>query len=137
MPDRAAPAPISRWMDIAHTKDAEALDAWLDDSVVFHSPVMHSPQRGRAAVKMYLSAALDTLGHSDFRYVGQWCGADSAVLEFVSHIDGVEINGVDIIGWNAAGRVTSFKVMARPMKGIDKLREAMAARLAAMQQQQQ
>ena len=131
MPDRAAPAPISRWMDIAHTKDAEALDAWLDESVVFHSPVMHSPQRGRAAAKMYLSAALDTLGHSDFRYVGQWCGADSAVLEFVSHIDGVEINGVDIITFSDDGKlITHFKVMVRPLKAINLLHRLMGEQLA-------
>src|SRR4029077_9672983 len=96
--------------------------------VVFLSPVVHTPQRGRAIAAKYLAAALRVLG-TEFRYVGEWIGENSAVLEFESVIDGIEVNGVDIIGWNADGRIDRFKVMVRPLKGMEILRSKMAEAL--------
>ena len=34
-------------------------------------------------------------------------------------IDGVSVNGVDIITWNADGKITDFKVMVRPLKALN------------------
>lgn len=123
------PQAVAQWHEIVRTRNEAALDALLADDVVFQSPVVFRPQAGKALTKAYLAAALDVLGNETFRYVGEWIGANSAVLEFVTIVDGVEINGVDIIGWDESGRIASFKVMARPLKAINLLHQKMAARL--------
>jgi len=136
-PSKRVPEAIRRWHEIAAARDAARLDALLADDVVFHSPVVHTPQRGKVIVKAYLSAALSVFGNEHFRYVGEWIGADSAVLEFNTRIDEVEVDGVDMIGVDAEGKIISFKVMVRPLKAIQAVHQKMAAMLSAMQQQQQ
>ena len=125
------PDAIERWREIAKSRDAAGLEELLADEVVFVSPVVHTPQRGKAIIRKYLSAAILVLGGDGFRYVGEWLGESSAVLEFITTIEGLEINGVDIIGWNAEGRIDRFKVMVRPLKAIDALHRAMGAKLAS------
>jgi len=128
------PKAIERWHEIAKSRDAAALGALeslLADDVIFQSPVVHTPQRGKAITLKYLSAALAVLGGEAFRYVGEWLSESSAVLEFVTTVDGLEINGVDMIGWNAEGRIDRFKVMVRPLKAINALHQAMGAKLAS------
>ena len=120
---------VERWHAIARTRDPAGLDALLAEEAVFLSPVVHTPQRGKAITTRYLAAALEVLGNSEFRYVEQWVGPASAALEFTTAIDGVEVNGVDIIGWNAEGRIDRFKVMIRPLKAIEVVRQKMAAAL--------
>ncbi|MGA2485991.1 MAG: nuclear transport factor 2 family protein [Roseiarcus sp.] len=124
------PLAIARWHEAARRRDVAALDALLADDVVFLSPVVRTPQPGKALTKAYLSAALDALLNETFRYVGEWIGPDSAVLEFVAVIDGIEINGADFIAWNGADQIVSFKVMIRPLKAIELVRQRMAAQLA-------
>ena len=124
------PPAIARWKTIAHSRDAAELDALLADDVVFTSPVVHTPQRGKAITTKYLAAALAVLGHEGFRYGEEWYGETSAVLEFFTTIDGVEINGADFIGWNADGRIDRFKVMVRPAKAMQAVQQAMGAKLA-------
>ena len=121
---------VARWREIAKSGDAAALGALLADEVVFHSPVVHTPQRGKAITHKYLSAAFHVLFNPSFRYVGEWRAERSAVLEFTADVEGIEINGVDIISWDEEGRIVDFKVMARPLKAIDLLRRLMAERLA-------
>jgi SnoaL-like domain len=126
-----APAAIERWHETAQARDPARLEALLAEDVVFLSPVVHTPQRGKAITTKYLAAALAVLGGADFRYVAQWIGETSAVLEFMTSIDGIEVNGVDIIGWNDENRIVSFKVMLRPLKAIEVVRQRMAAALTA------
>jgi len=125
------PPALAQWHRIAQSRDAAGLDALLADDVAFLSPVVHKPQVGKALTKAYLAAALSVLGNETFRYVGEWTGEKSAVLEFVTTVDGVEINGADFIVWNEAGQITQFKVMIRPLKAINLLHQLMAAKLAA------
>ena len=125
------PGPIARWHDIVKSGDVSDLGSLLAEDVVFLSPVVHTPQRGKAITLKYLRAAIQVLGGEAFRYIGEWFGESSAVLEFITTIDGLEINGVDIIGWNAEGRIDRFKVMVRPLKAIDALHRAMGASLAS------
>jgi hypothetical protein len=122
---------IARWRQVAKSGDAQALEALLAEDVVFRSPVVHTPQRGKAITHKYLSAAVEVLFNPSFRYVGEWRAERSAVLEFTTTVDGVEINGVDIISWDDAGRIVEFKVMARPLKAINLLHRLMGERLAA------
>jgi len=121
---------IERWLEVARSGDPAGLDALLAEDVVFLSPVVHTPQRGKAITTRYLAGALEILGTADFRYVEQWIGANSAVLEFSTAIDGIAVEGVDIIGWNADGRIDRFKVMIRPLKAIEIVRRKMAEALA-------
>jgi len=125
------PQAIQGWHDIVRSRDPAGLDALLADEVVFQSPVVHTPQRGKAITLKYLRAALAVLGGEAFRYSEEWSGPTSAVLEFFTIIDGVEINGADFIGWNDAGLIDRFKVMVRPLKAIQAIHQAMGARLAA------
>jgi hypothetical protein len=70
------------------------------------------------------------LGSPDFKYTGEWRSADGAVLEFENEIEGIKINGVDIITFSDDGKITHFKVMVRPLKGINLLHRLMGEQLA-------
>ncbi len=120
---------VEEWHRIVRERDIDALDALLADEVVFHSPVVHTPQRGRPITTMYLAAAVTVFGNASFRYVRELVGAREAVLEFVVEIDGIEVNGVDMIRWNDAGRIDDFKVMLRPLKAINLIHQKMGALL--------
>jgi len=124
-------AALKEWHRIAAEKDAKGLDAILADDVVFQSPVVHTPQRGKAITTAYLTAALHVLNNEHFHYTGEWTADNSAVLNFVTSLDGVEIDGVDIITWNDEGKIVNFKVMVRPLKAIELIHQRMAALLAA------
>jgi hypothetical protein len=123
------PAALAHWHRLVRERDAAGLSALLDHNVVFHSPVVHAPQRGKALVTGYLAAALAVLGGESFRYVREVVGRDDAALEFTTTIGDVSINGVDLLRWNAAGRIVDFKVMIRPLKAIQAVHEAMARAL--------
>ncbi|ABF54555.1 nuclear transport factor 2 family protein [Sphingopyxis alaskensis] len=111
--------------------DPQRLRSLLADDAVFHSPVVHTPQEGGDKVFAYLHAASHVLGGEHFRYLREIVDGDQACLEFQTELDGIQINGVDIIRWNDAGKIEDFKVMVRPLKAINKVWEKMAAMLAA------
>ncbi len=111
--------------------DPQTLREMLAENAVFHSPVVHSPQAGRDKVFAYLHAASHVLGGDDFRYEREIIDGDQAMLEFTTTLDGIHINGVDIIRWNDDGKIIDFKVMVRPLKAINKVWEKMGEMLAA------
>ena len=112
-------------------KSPEGLKALLADDAVFHSPVVHTPQEGKDKVFAYLNAASTVLGgQPSFRYVRELVDGDQAMLEFTAEINGIHLNGVDIIRWNDDGKIVDFKVMVRPLKAINLLWEMMGAQLA-------
>ncbi len=111
--------------------DPQALREMLAENAVFHSPVVHSPQAGRDKVFAYLHAASHVLGGDDFRYEREIIDGNQAMLEFATTLDGIHINGVDIIHWNDDGKIIDFKVMVRPLKAINKVWEKMGEMLAA------
>jgi hypothetical protein len=121
--------PIRQWHAVAEARDPAGLDALLADDVVFHSPVVHTPQRGKDLTTLYLGAALQVLGSNDFRYVREVCGERDAVLEFTANVDGIVVNGVDMIRWNDEGRIVDFKVMIRPLKAVNLLHRLMGMML--------
>jgi hypothetical protein len=126
---KAAPNAIAKWHEIVAARSLSGLDGLLADDVVFQSPAVHTPQVGKAVTKRYLHAALHVLNNGNFRYVGEWYGESSAVLEFETVIDGIQVNGVDIIHWDATDRIVRFKVMVRPVKALQTLMPLMAAEL--------
>ena len=129
------PPVVERWHQLVASRDLAMLSQLLDPQVVFESPVVHTPQVGKAITHAYLAAALTVLNNRSFRYLGEWFGEDSAVLEFETEIEGIRMNGVDMIWWNAEGRITRFKVMVRPLKAINLLHQLMARALQGGQQQ--
>ena len=124
---------VAQWHRVV-AGDGAALDALLADDVVFHSPVVHTPQRGKAITTMYLQGALHVLGGESFTYVKQVLDGDTAVLEFETTVDGIHVNGVDIITCDSSGRIVEFTVMLRPLKAINLVHERMGAMLAALRQ---
>jgi hypothetical protein len=123
--------PIAIWHRLVREQDPGGLDTLLDDDAVFVSPVVHTPQRGKRLATAYLSAAFQVFFNPTFRYVREIVGASDAVLEFETEIDGVLVNGVDLLTWNEAGHVVEFKVMVRPLKAIQLIHQRMAAMLPA------
>jgi hypothetical protein len=123
---------MDRWHAVIESKDEALLRDLLDAEAVFESPVVHTPQVGRDITAKYLMAAFSVLNNDSFHYLGRWDNETSAVLEFATEIDGIKINGVDMIHWNAAGKIVRFKVMVRPLKAINLLHQKMGAMLMAM-----
>lgn len=122
---------IQRWIDFIDNHDPAVLDEMLAEDAVFYSPAVFTPQEGKALTAKYLNAAAKLFGGTDFHYVGQWHGENSAVLEFEATLDGVTVDGIDMIHWNADGKIVSFKVMIRPFKGLQAVIPRMAELLAA------
>lgn len=139
---------MARQHDIPLTGHQPNLQAWFDymmgghdkgrllellhDDVVFRSPVVHTPQEGKAITFAYLSAAGGTLGNDSFKYTKVFDCGDKAVLEFESEMDGIHINGIDMIEWDENGQIVDFKVMVRPLKAIQTVHAAMGRMLEKM-----
>ena len=121
---------IAAWHAYVGSGDRAALHALLDPDASFDSPIVHTSQRGRAITEAYLHAAATVLGGPDFRYIGEWANDTGAVLEFETMIDGVTINGVDIILLTDDGqRIAAFKVMIRPLKAVNLVHRLMGEQL--------
>lgn len=122
---------LKRWYEYMDKHDFDILDELLAEEVVFHSPVVHTPQKGKKITKIYLMAAEKVLGSPDFKYTKEIIGNQQFMLEFTNVIDGVIINGVDIVTYNEANQITEFKVMVRPLQGMQKLHQKMMEMLAS------
>lgn len=124
-------ANLARWHAYMESEgDPALLSALIADDCVFHSPVVHTPQAGKPIVMAYLLAAADVLGNDSFHYVRELVDGDEMMLEFVTELDGISVNGIDIIRFGADGKIIDFKVMVRPLKAINKVWEMMGAQLA-------
>ena len=127
---------LDHWYGYMKSHDPKALWDLLDPDAVFESPVVHTPQRGREITFKYLMGAEKVLGGPGFTYVGEWLSEKGAVLEFEKEIEGIRINGVDIITFSddgkliEQGKIVNFKVMVRPLKAINLLHRLMGEQLA-------
>jgi len=126
------PDVIQKWHEIVETKNINLLDDILADDAKMHSPVIHTVQEGKAITKMYLTAAALTLANDTFKYVRQVYDQGFALLEFETELDGIAVNGVDMISWNSEEKITDFKVMIRPLKGINAVHQMMGKALMEM-----
>jgi hypothetical protein len=126
----AAQDGLANWHRVLENgTDPAELAAIIREDAVFHSPVVHTPQRGRALVSAYLAAAGQTLGNDSFRYVRELVDGENALLEFETEVDGIQVNGIDLIRFDTDGMIADFKVMVRPLKAVNKVWEQMAAQL--------
>lgn len=124
--------PITAWHALLARPSPERLRELLAEDAVFHSPIVHTPQAGRDKVMAYLGAAFQVLNNETFRYVRQVIGDRDAVLEFTCELEGIHVNGVDLIRWREDGRIVDFKVMVRPLKAVDMVHAKMKAMLERM-----
>jgi SnoaL-like protein len=120
---------LDKWYAYVSSKDRALLWDALHPDAVFESPVVHTPQRGRDITFKYLSSAVKVLGGPSFSFVGEWRSDNGAVVEFEGEIDGIRINGVDMITVGDDGRITHFKVMVRPLKALNLLHRLMGEQL--------
>lgn len=122
---------LERWHQFIKSPDEKVLWDLLHPDTVFESPVVHTPQRGRDITFKYLASAGTVLGGPGFKYLNEWHNKNGAVLEFENEVEGIKINGVDIITFSDDGRqITHFKVMVRPLKAINLLHRLMGEQLA-------
>jgi hypothetical protein len=119
---------LELWHQIIADSNPARLDEILDPDCVFLSPVVHSPQKGRELTRLYLTGAMAVFNDS-FEYVKEVVTDQHAVLEFNCEVDGIVINGVDIITFGDDGKIVEFKVMVRPLKAINMLHGKMRAML--------
>lgn len=124
---------LSTWHELVESRNAKGLTTLLADDVVFHSPVVHTPQVGMAITIQYLSAAFHVFFNESFKYIREVVGPADAVLEFQVEIDGITVNGVDMLKWDGDGRIVDFKVLIRPLKAINLIHQKMAAMLQSNQ----
>lgn len=128
-----AKAGLARWHHyILMPHDKRALWNMLHPDAVFESPVVHTPQVGREITFKYLASADKVLGGPGFAYVGEWLNDTGAVLEFTNEINGIMINGIDMITFDDDGLITRFKVMVRPLKAVNMLHQMMGEMLQKM-----
>ncbi len=121
---------LDSWHQLIRDKNLNGIGDLLADAVVFHSPVVHKPVTGKQMVTFYLTAAFYTFLNDEFKYVRELADDSTAILEFTTTIDGIFINGVDMIRWDADGKITDFKVMIRPLKAVNLIHEKMGALLS-------
>jgi len=135
--------PIKRYHELVKTKNIGIYDEILDDDVIFYSPVVHTPQKGKSITKLYLTAAGGVFNtsksgesvkatessSSQFKYIKEVIGERDAFLEFETTIKGIHINGIDLITWNEDEKITEFKVFIRPLKAVNMLHQMMASML--------
>ena len=125
---------LELWHDMLRKRDLGRLDEVLAEDCVFLSPIVHTPQRGRDLTRLYLTAALAVFNES-FQYVKEVVAPQHAVLEFTCEVDGIMVNGVDIMTFDAVGKIIEFKVMVRPLKAVNLLHAKMKAMLEQMSAQ--
>ena len=125
---------VDAWIQHAKAHDSGFLRGVLAEDAVFHSPVVHTPQEGREVTFAYLDAAGHVFAGSGFRYTRVIVDGDDAVLEFEAEMDGIHINGIDMIHWNVDGKIDRFKVMVRPLKAVNLLWQKMGEQLQAQRE---
>ena len=136
---------VEKWYEVMKSNDMDKLDELLAEDVIFYSPVVYTPQKGKDLTKMYLMAAGGVFGEgtnkevsdsnknqSNFRYIKEIIGEKSALLEFESEMEGIYVNGVDVISWNEEEKIIEFKVIVRPLQAVNMLHQKMKTMLESM-----
>ena len=126
---------LKKWHSLIENKAVDQVSSLLADEVTLFSPVIHTPIKNKAMVSKYLTAAFHTFLNGTFKYDREFTSKNSAVLEFSLTINGIDINGIDMITWNEQGKITEFKVMIRPYKALNMINDQMTAMLDKLKQQ--
>lgn len=119
---------LQRWHEMVLHQNHEGLADIISEDCTFLSPVVHTPQQGRELTVLYLTGAMNVFNES-FHYTKEVVNERYAVLEFECSVDGILINGVDIISFDEQGLICEFRVMVRPLKAMQMLHGKMAQML--------
>lgn len=125
---------LNTWHAMIENKAVDNIASLLADDVTLFSPVIHTPIQGKKMVSLYLTAAFHTFLNGTFNYDRTFNANKAAVLEFSLRINEIDINGIDMITWNEAGKITEFKVMIRPYKALNMINDLMTAMLDKLKQ---
>ena len=117
--------PINKLHDVVRNQDHNLLKSILADNIIFYSPVVFTPQKGKDLTFLYLMAAAQVFNNKSFTYTKEIINENHATLEFELIINGIEINGIDLITWNEAGLIVEFKVFIRPLQGVNVIHKMM------------
>ncbi|NNE56210.1 MAG: nuclear transport factor 2 family protein [Flavobacteriales bacterium] len=123
---------LERWHEVVAKGDLKLLESLLAKDVTFHSPILFKPKEGKKLTTIFLSAAFKVLMPGGFKYIKTLDSPEYTMLEFECELDGIKIDGVDIITWNEQGEIVEFKVMIRPFTAIEKVGELMRKELESM-----
>ena len=97
----------------------------MTEDVVFHSPYVYTPIKGKINVSRYLEAAGMVFLNSNFRYIEEIIGDKQACLVFEVTINDLYVNGVDYLIWNDQQKLTEIRVFIRPFEALKEIKKFM------------
>jgi hypothetical protein len=109
-------------------RDHVAMADALAREVVFNSPVTFKPFEGREAVAAVLAAVMETF--EEFRYTDELDGGGAHALVFRARVGDKEVEGIDLLRFDEAGKINDFTVLVRPLSATIALAEAMGPKVA-------
>lgn len=119
---------LDAWHRFVATGDAALLPPLLADDIVFRSPAVHAPIPGRPATLLVLTTVVQIF--ENFRYERVFtAGTHDVALEFAANVGKLELKGIDLVKFDADGKMVAFEVMIRPLKALQALAEAMGNRI--------
>jgi hypothetical protein len=121
--------PIEQWHEVVKLRDYSLLETILSEDIIFYSPVVYTPQKGKKIALQYLAAASEVFNTNSFRYEKEIIMNRSASLEFSLNINETDINGIDLISWNNDNKINEFKVFIRPLQGVNVIHQLMQSML--------
>jgi hypothetical protein len=128
MPDTAERF-LDAWHPAVAARDATALDAPLADDVTLGAPPYWQKLEGRALVRFLLGLILETI--EEFTYHREWVKDRELALEFTGKVDGLDLQGIDLVTLDADQRIATLDVLIRPANAV----HALIARVAPRMQQ--
>ena len=120
------------WHDFVINKNHDNLSDFIDENAILYSPIVFKPIEGNFMVSMYLMAAAKIIGNENFKYVREVCDDENAMLEFVTEIKGISVEGIDMIKFTKEGKLKEIKVMIRPLKAVNIVHQKMGEYLQKM-----
>src|ERR1700712_818268 len=117
-----------RFRDAVQAGDLEAVHEALAPEVIFNSPVAFRPFEGRDVVVEVLKAVMETF--EDFLYTDELAGATAHALVFSARVEDKQLWGIDLLRFDAEGRINDFTVLVRPLSATIALAQAMGPKVA-------
>jgi hypothetical protein len=117
------------------TGEVDSVLELVSPDIVFNSPVVFRPYRGREALDVILRAVTRVV--QDFRFereIGAEGASDQALM-FRARVGDRELHGCDFLHIGADGLIDEFTVMVRPLSAALAFAEAMKAEVSVVQRE--
>lgn len=120
---------LAHWHDMVARKDLSDIARIVHPEATFRSPMAVHPYRPAAALVLALQTVVTIF--EDFEYHRQFASEDGldVVLEFSARVGDKQLKGIDMVRFDAEGRIVEFEVMIRPLNALQALGAEMGARL--------